>query len=49
MSKFDLPKKGDYVTIHDGSNFKTTYIVIDPLFAECDFTRPGWKDKIRKD
>ena len=28
---------------------KTTYIVIDPLFAECDFTRPGWKDKIRKD
>ena len=28
---------------------KTTYIGIDPLFAECDFTRPGWKDKIRKD
>ena len=28
---------------------KTTYIVIDPLFAECEFTRPGWKDKIRKD
>ena len=29
MSKFDLPKKGDYVTIHDCSNFKTVYIVID--------------------
>lgn len=29
MSKFDLPKKGDYVTIHDGSNFKAVYIVIE--------------------
>ena len=29
MSKFDLPKKGDYITIHDCSNFKTVYIVID--------------------
>ena len=27
----------------------STYIVIDPLFAECEFSRAGWKDKIRKD
>ena len=27
---------------------KTTYIVIDPLFGECDFNRDGWKEKVRK-
>lgn len=26
-----------------------TYIVIDPLFGDCDFSREGWKEKIRKD
>ena len=28
---------------------KSTYIVIDPLFADCDFSRSGWAEKIRKD
>ena len=28
---------------------KSTYIVIDPLFADCDFSRSGWSEKIRKD
>lgn len=28
---------------------KTTYIVIDPLFADCDFGSTGWSDKIRRD
>jgi peptidyl-prolyl cis-trans isomerase SurA len=27
---------------------KTTYIVIDPLFKDCDFEREGWSEKIRK-
>ena len=27
---------------------KTTYIVIDPLFGDCDFEREGWKEKVRK-
>ncbi|MBR6346816.1 MAG: peptidylprolyl isomerase [Bacteroidales bacterium] len=27
---------------------KTTYIVIDPLFGQCEFSRAGFKDKIRK-
>ena len=26
---------------------KTTYIVIDPMFADCDFSRDGWADKFR--
>ena len=28
---------------------KTSYIVIDPLFKDCEFSRKGWSDKIRKD
>ena len=28
---------------------KSTYIVIDPLFEDCDFARKGWTGKIRKD
>ena len=25
-----------------------TYIIIDPIFADCDFSREGWKEKVRK-
>ena len=25
-----------------------TYIVIDPMFGDCDFSREGWKAKVRK-
>ena len=28
---------------------KTSYIVIDPLFKDCEFSREGWSEKIRKD
>ena len=27
----------------------STYIVIDPLFSDCEFTRSGWSAKFRKD
>lgn len=27
---------------------KTTYIVIDPLFMDCEFERDGWREKFRK-
>ena len=30
------------------SKIESTYIVIDPLFGDCDFERSGWKEKIRK-
>ena len=30
------------------SKIKDTYIVIDPIFGDCDFERPGWSEKIRK-
>lgn len=27
----------------------STYIVIDPLFGDCDFSREGWAEKVRQD
>ena len=30
------------------SKISTTYIVIDPLFGDCDFKREGWSEKVRK-
>lgn len=27
----------------------STYLVIDPLFGDCDFSREGWAQKVRKD
>ena len=30
------------------SKIGTTYIVIDPMFADCEFEREGWKEKFRK-
>ena len=30
------------------SKIKITYIVIDPLFGDCDFEREAWKEKVRK-
>ena len=30
------------------SKIKTTYIIIDPMFKDCDFEREGWTDKFRK-
>ena len=30
------------------SKIKTTYIIIDPMFSECDFEREGWTEKFRK-
>ena len=28
---------------------KSTYIIIDPLFQDCEFSRPEWSEKFRKD
>jgi peptidyl-prolyl cis-trans isomerase SurA len=30
------------------SKIKSTYIVIDPLFGDCDFEREGWSEKVRR-
>lgn len=30
------------------SKIASTLIIIDPLFKDCEFSRPGWADKFRK-
>ena len=30
------------------SKIKSTYIIIDPLFKDCEFNRDGWADKFRE-
>ena len=30
------------------SKIKTTHIIIDPMFKDCDFEREGWTEKFRK-
>ena len=30
------------------SKIKTTYMIIDPMFSDCDFEREGWTEKFRK-
>ena len=30
------------------SRIKSTYIVINPMYEDCDFEREGWKEKFRK-
>ena len=30
------------------SKIKTTFIIIDPMFKDCDFEREGWAEKFRK-
>ena len=30
------------------SKINSTYIIIDPLFGDCDFEKSGWKEKVRK-
>lgn len=38
----------DAVNAFINEKIGTTYIVIDPIFADCDFENPKWLEKIRK-
>ena len=46
QAKHELQMKAidDFVN----SKIKSTYIVIDPRFGDCDFEREGWLEKVRK-
>ena len=38
----------DAVNAFINEKIGTTYIVIDPIFADCDFENPKWLERIRK-
>ncbi|MBQ9309811.1 MAG: peptidylprolyl isomerase [Bacteroidales bacterium] len=41
-------KAGEAVDEFIDKKVRETYIIIDPMFGDCDFSRDGWKEKIRK-
>ncbi len=41
-------KQNEAINDFISKRIKETYIVIDPMFADCDFSRSGWAEKIRK-
>ena len=44
-----ITRNSECALVYTKSNDRsTTYIVIDPIFGDCDFERPGWSEKIRK-
>lgn len=44
----EMMKKEEAVKDFIDKKIKETYIVLDPLFKECQFTRSGWEEKFRK-
>lgn len=45
----DNEKKMEVIDNFIDEKIKDTYIVIDPLFGDCDFSRKEWASKIRKE
>lgn len=41
-------KRQDAIDKFIDEKIKTTLIIIDPLFKDCDFEREGWSEKFRK-
>ena len=42
-------KQNEAISKFVKEKIKTTYIVIDPLFEDCEFTESGWAEKFRKE
>ena len=45
LEKVQLIKQQEAIDAFLEDRIKTTYIVIDPLFGECDFARESWKNR----
>ncbi len=41
-------KQNEAINDFISQKIKETYIVIDPMFADCEFSRSGWSEKVRK-
>ena len=42
-------KTTEAITNFLDEKIKSSYIVIDPLFKDCEFSRKGWSQRVRKD
>ncbi len=41
-------KQNEAINDFISQKIKESYIVIDPMFADCEFSRSGWSEKVRK-
>lgn len=48
FSRVQNIKQNEAIEDFISKKIKETYIVIDPMFADCEFSRSGWEEKIRK-
>lgn len=48
MNQAKQQKQVDAINSFINEKIGTTYIVIDPIFADCEFENPKWLEKIRK-
>ncbi len=46
LSQISYEKQVEAINKFLDEKIETTYITIDPLFADCDFSREGWSKKI---
>lgn len=47
LEKVKLLKQNEAVDKFVDNKIKETYIIIDPIFKDCDFSRSGWAEKFR--
>ena len=48
LSEVKMQKQSEAIDSFIKKKIKETYIIIDPLFSDCDFSREEWKAKFRK-
>ena len=49
LEEAKMKKQTDAIDEFIDSKIKTTYITIDPIFKDCDFSREGWNTIVRQD
>lgn len=49
LEEAKMKKQNEAIDEFIDSKIKTTYITIDPIFKDCDFSREGWNTIVRQD
>ena len=49
LEEAKIKKQTEAIDEFIDSKIKTTYITIDPIFKDCDFSREGWNTIVRQD
>ncbi len=49
LAEVQQAKQQEAINTFVSNKIKSTYITIDPLFKDCNFSREGWLEKVTKD